>query len=99
MTDFVSGGTEMYDTPPILPFPAHTVYILQHSNSKVQTLRCHQTPFNRIEVTVDTSYEHHRMFRTSQHGPYIQSEERPCEKSHGCEPLEDQIGRVRARRL
>jgi len=54
-------------------------------NSNVTQLHCNQTPFNRIQVTVDTSSDAYQLSRTSQHDLCIKTEQ-PCEKPNGYEP-------------
>lgn len=65
-------------------FPQLTVddNLLNSSNSNVTQLHCNQTPFNQIQVTVDTSCDAYRLSRTSQHDLCIRTE-KPREKPNG----------------
>jgi hypothetical protein len=63
LTDFVSNSTVMYDALPF-SFPAPAVDDnLQNSPtpSNVSKLQRIQTPFNRLQITVDTSNESYQM--------------------------------------
>ena len=74
LSDFVSSATKMYD---ILTFLSSHVLIQvivdnysasdngPKSNGSLQKLHFNKTPFNRIEVTVDTSYEEYQVPRMS----------------------------------
>ena len=83
LTDFVSVGTDPWAT---LTSSALTVDdSLLNSNINLSKLHWNQTPFNRVEVTVDTSSDAYQLSQTSRHDLYIGTEQ-PWEKPNGYEP-------------
>ena len=69
LSDFVSGITNMYvSLPRSFLTCSFRTFVDNYSasdnvpkgNSSLQKLHWNQTPFNRIEVTVDTSYEEYQ---------------------------------------
>jgi len=80
LTDFVAVRTDTWD---ILASSALIVGDnLRNSNSNVAQLHCKQTPFNRIQVTVDTSSDTYQLSQTSQ----LDRTEQPWERPNGYEP-------------
>jgi len=65
-----------------------TDFVSNTTEIKVSKLQWNETPPNRIEVTVDTSFEQHQMPQTSRHEPYITTESTECSygKPHESEP-------------
>jgi hypothetical protein len=90
LSDFVCGVAERYVIHPFSFLSrAHlddSTACDNHpkSNSRVPKFHWNQTPFNRIQVTVDTSYEQPNMSQT--HDPSVSSEEQPRDKLHGHDP-------------
>ena len=84
LTDFAAVRTERWDIFASSALPVGDNLLNSYNN--VTRLNGNQAPFNKIQVTVDTSSDACQLSRTSQHDLCNRTEQ-PSEKPNGDEPL------------